>query len=826
MCYNILKANVVEENTVPNHFERKTISTLLKKYGLLLLATLLISGALLSLKVQLRRQADKSIFCCQSGSLADALSDVVPDQPIALDGANNALYHLENGAVAVETFQYVANPALRQNLAKWWYPLYQTSFVIVADRAIATAEIKNFTDLKLLDSTISIPSNATALGNLVASLAYRSDDGSFDMRRATEQLLTPLQANRQLVYDDYAAAVILCYDYQAAALLRDNPQRIVIAPSNQLVFKGGLLTKSRLPIDLIKLRDNLQKIGYRTINATNQADCGYDQNKLCQLLADVPRSMRRHVDQTYRLQTADGREHFIVGMLFAVIVVIWSLSFYVRSSQPTMRKAIALNGILLVFWLSIRLVKYLLYDSALLDSYLWYGFYIAILLLPVNFLWLILKCDQLTDDAKIPAVIQALFLINLPIIGLVFSNNWHNLFFIFDMQQVDWNRHYSYGPLFWSMYAFMIGEYLAALVILLYKAFKSKQKRAFIAPLSIVFCTVLISLLYVNRLLPTGFDITLVIVLLNLLFFEAALRSGLISVNGDYDKIFELSTLNMQIVNRTGQVVLSAKSAKIPPISRAVLCRDERTPQLLDSNTRLHIQRIDSGYVCYLSDISQINQLRQKLSSSIAKLQRIRQLLSKQKQIKQAAATAQVKVEVYANLQRQVYRDVQALQRAIDQLKGPYIDRTELALIALKSCYLKRSTNWFFREYDQATIAVKDLQLYLEELAEIANYSAIKVLISQRGDSTLATRRGTLIYKFFYSVLLALRAQQRHTLLVQIVNDNPVTVVNFMPAGGALQIEIDRQLKRELHSAGGCYDSTDLADAFSLSLRFAGGDKR
>ncbi len=803
--------------------EHKSVKTVLKNYGLILLCiTLLISGFILS-ETKLRSTQKNAVFCFQDGNLATAINLILPSEVIHLSKPQNALYRLENGARAVEAFEYTANAALRQNLANNWYPLYTTSFVIVVNRNMVKEKIEQFSDLAALNASVSIPSDKMTLNNLFATLAFSHDDKQFDIRRATEQLLTPLKARQLLVFDNNDAAIVICYDYQAATLIDSKPNRVVIAPANRLQFNGGLLSKeplSAVQSNITQLQSHLTNLSYRTLDRTKLSQAVYNEHALLNLLADVPRSIRRQVNNSYHFQTADGREHFFVGILFVTIVVIWSLSFYVRSSQKTMRKTIALNGFLLVTWLSIRIVKYLLYESILLDGYLWYSYYIPILLLPINILWLSAKCDKLHDDGQMPAFVKWLFLINLPIIALIFSNNLHNLFFLFDTQRPDWNRNYSYGPLFWPMYAFMFIEYLSAIFILVHKAFKSKQKQVFIMPLGVVLLTILISLFYVNRLLPQGFDITLAMVILIMIFFETALRSGLISVNTNYGKIFKLSTLNMQILNCDGEPVLSARSEKMPLLDSAILRQSEQFPMFIDDNTRLHVQPINSGYVCYLTDISQVNQLRQNLSLNIKKLQNIRQLLTRQKQIKQAAATAKVKVNLYNNLQRQIQQDVERLNDYINRLRGAQIAPHEIAVIALDSCYLKRCANWFFRERTHPTIAIEDLQLYMEELSEIAHFSAIDVLIVQRADNDIPTVHGSLIYKFFYRVLLALREHKRKTLLVQIVSNPSEITVNFMPSGGALSLSIDQELKESIKCANATYIEKDLDDAFGISLHF------
>ncbi len=559
------------------------------KERVLVLACLILAlSAALSLSPFATSDRQDVIYCAADSLLNGALQAIYRATQVVQDDAKNALYHLEDGALAVETFAYVAEPALDQKLAQHWYPLYNTGYVIAVDRNVVAADIAEFSDLVKLELAVSIPSSKVALRNLIATLAYDGQTNSFDLARATTQMLTILYNRQQLLYDDGAAPLIICYDYQAQQLKQNRPQLDIVVPTQRLIFKGGLLSTkplAQLQSASAQLTRQLTARGYADNLATAEQwqRQGAIRSQQIDLFDDVTRTMRRRVKGSHIYRTADGRGHFLIGLLTAVVIAIWTISLYARSSQKSMRKAMLLNGILLVGWFTVRIIKYLLYDRKILDAYLWYSFYIFILLLPVTFLWLVLSCDRFEDSGKMPKLISVLFVVNFIIIGLLFSNNLHHLFFQFDLTLPDWNRHYSYGALFWAMYAFFFSEIIAGIIILVYKAFKSQKKRNYLGPFIVIILTVSFSFLYVARIVMHAFDITLWTGIFNMLFFESALRSGLISVNAQYGKLFKCAKLNMQILNRGGDVVLAAGAAgAIPALSQSQLEDVARFPLQLD----------------------------------------------------------------------------------------------------------------------------------------------------------------------------------------------------------------------------------------------------
>lgn len=766
-----------------------------------------------------------TIVCATDGALHAVLHELYPAQQLLQDYPKNSLHHLQNQALASETFANVALPAIRQNLAKHWYPLYQTSFVIVVDTQRVKVNIADFSDLLSVDQMVSIPDQKVALRNFIASLSYNSERDDYDINRATTQFLSVLQSQSRLAYGDQYAPITICYDYQAINLIQNQPNYKIIMPSKQLTFTGGILAIRALP-ELLAAKSavvaQLDQLGYRVVREEVQP-LNQPSDSQLEVLNDVTRAIRRQVVGGYQLRAADGREHFLIGLVFMIVMVIWSISLFVRSNQKTMRLAVFLNGALLTGWLAVRIVKYLLYDNPMLDCYLWYSFYIFILLLPISFLWLVLNCENVDDNADIPLSIRALVALNLVLIALIFSNNNHGLFFQFDLSAPMWNRNYTYGIMFWPMYALIFAEMLLAVYLLVKKAIKSQKKKTYIGPLVVVVITTLFSVLYVKRLVVNVLDITLWMVIFNILFFESAVRSGLISVNTKYDTLFQGVGLKMQILNRQGAVVLSSASeGAIPPLSEQQLRDRAQFPWQLNDDTWLNIKPISGGYVCYLSDLKQINHLRKNLQNNVEQLQKVRQLLNKEQQIKQATASSQVRLELYKALNFQLYQDSVQLADVIKALPDNNVNTVTLANIALKGCYIKRSANWFFRKQDQRYTQVEDLQLYLEELVEIAEYANINIAIMRRATMRLTTVQAALIYKFFYQIVHQLIAEKRTTLLVQIVTQANAVMTHFMPSGGAFVCEIDTQLKRDINRLGGIYKVTDLGDVIGISLSFGG----
>ncbi len=214
--------------------------------------------------------------------------------------------------------------------------------------------------------------------------------------------------------------------------------------------------------------------------------------------------------------------------------------------------------------------------------------------------------------------------------------------------------------------------------------------------------------------------------------------------------------------------------------------------------------------------------MRRNLADSIKKLNQANRLLAGEKQVKQATAGARVRVELYGELHSQLYDDSVQLAQKIESMPSAQVSGAQLSQIALATCYIKRSANWFFRVRDHRLIQIEDLQLYMEELVEIAEYSGLNIALNCRADGSLTTRRAALVYRFFYRVVEAVIAASRSTLLVQIVADGAALAVNLMPSGGRLAFVVDGKTAAEITRLGGHYALSDLDDAFGITLQFNG----
>ncbi len=292
---------------------------------------------------------------------------------------------------AVEAASYQAVPALDRGLAAAWYPHYLVTPVIAVDRSRTAASPTTWAELRELRDPLSISlrgDGALVLTTLAAAVA--PDRPTAD---AVADLLRPVADAGLLRFDDPDAAVLVCLDSEAAALIgQGRPLEVVVPRDGSLTVTRGLLAPA--PLVLPPVSDALLAAGYRLPDGTADpsrypADYAaartFDQaDALASVAPDLVGSVRRELLGEVRL-ASNGEEHLLVAAAFAVLVVAWSGSTILRISSRPLAQAIAVNGALLVGWVLVRAVKYQMVETT--TNLLWYSYYFFMLALPLVLLW-------------------------------------------------------------------------------------------------------------------------------------------------------------------------------------------------------------------------------------------------------------------------------------------------------------------------------------------------------------------------------------------------------------------------------------------------------
>ena len=752
---------------------------------------------------------------------------------------NLAFEYLVNGS-ATEAFDTQAISGLEIGLADYWYPQYLATVVISIDRDKTDAQIKSWCDLPGAGEKVGIRTATMDYEMLTAAVAYGLG-GDQLILKSTIDMFAALNAADRLVQNSFETPVVICYDYQAAAMVKSGKNIEIIIPSEgTLTYEKGLLSKTELSFSP-GTESILLDTGFRLISgycdATLYPDAAAYENSVkltdythhSAFSEDSFRYFRRSVLHTRMYSSADGREHQLFVLIYIVIVVAWISSFIHRAMQKAVRRAAFFTGLILLGWIMVRLIKYQISPISTMSRYLWYIYYLFQLTLPLVILrlaWVIGK----TDGVATPKWMRLWAAINAVLFALVMTNDLHNLVFRMDLSNQYWSNDYDYGIVYYIVLAFCFLPIVFTIGIMINKGRRGLRKKRIVFPVALFALLVAYTIGYATRFpLAWESDFTMVIGLFTLLFMETTIRAGMIPVNSKYTALFRNSPLGMQIIDSAGETAWSSASAvqySADDIMQA--CASYPVPAQLDENTLLFAASITGGYVLWQEDVTDLNRLHKEIEDSVSNLEAANAILAEEEAVKRAIHTENNKTALMTDLETEITNYTILLSTMLEQLDST-VDRNKTAArIIILLCYIKRRCNLFFRERETEKLSPEELLVYFTEMAEIAAYSDVNLIVTCTLDSNLSVRHATLLYDFFYNVVFWVSCLDSANIPAQLGAEDGNIVLRLLLSEDARSIRIEESLAHSIKSAGGIFENKNLDDAVGLSLSFpeeVGGDK-
>lgn len=764
-----------------------------------------------------------------SGAYSEALLPFLPGY--ALRDGEDTLYAEVSRGNAVACFDVQAIPALERGIGRYWYPHVTATVILAVDRSRTDAAVTGWNSLRENRVPVGMSSTSIVRNMLVlGALSYGLNPKEPSKREALD-FLEHLCQNGGFELEGSDAPILLCLDYEAAAWNRNGGDYEIIVPvEGTLSYRMGLFSDVPLALepglDAALLSAGLPLASgerpqdfpgdYRWVRTLGEED--YDW--FLKVTGDSSRDLRRQVFHTRLYTTADMREHILSALFLSAAILLWKGTVSHRMMRRDVRRVVSLLSWLTVGWLLLRLFKYQQLTEGTLTRMCWYGYYLFQLALPVALLYLTEILDRAEGEKRLAHPLWPPLVCYVLSVLLVLTNDLHRLVFRFDLEG-NWASDYSYGLGYWLMIAFSLLFFVLAVVKLFYKGRKSAYWGGKLFPL--LFCGGLIFyvIAYVYRVpLAWESDITVNICILSVLFFETVLHAGLVPVNIQYQRLFAFAPISLTILDENGRTVLSSRSAH--PISRSIwkrLLMDMEQPLLRDSNTQLHAIPVRSGMAVWQEDLSRINRLKREIQDVQDRLEAANRLLREEGEVKKRLMTVEANRSLFEQLDRDMEQRVASLTRLIKTLPKTDKPKGLTAYITLCLCHIKRRCNLFFLARQGELLPGDELELYLDELAELARYAGLQTLIRCGQKEALEIRSAALCYDYAFETISWALKETASPLMGYLESEGSDLVFRFLPGGDPTQWHFSEELITSVSAMGGQIACKDLDDAFGICMR-------
>jgi hypothetical protein len=445
------------------------------------------------------------------------------------------------------------------------------------------------------------------------------------------------------------------------------------------------------------------------------------------------------------------------------------------------------------------------------------------------FIWLAWVIDKPPEKQVAPPIwLRLVFWVNIALLVLVFTNDLHNIVFSIDLNNPKWSSEYGYEIGYYLIQGCYYISIVTGIAMMVYKGWGSLKKRGLIMlPILLVLFIAYNAGYEAGIPVAVDSDVTMMTGVFSVLFLWTCIRVGLIPVNSKYTALFADSTLGMQIIDSAGLTALSsASSTQYHPDTFERARANSPLPIQEDENGLLFAAPVIGGYAMWQEDITELTHLHKEIEESVSKLKAANAMLAEEEKIRRSIQEEQAKTMLMAQLEAEISEHTIKLSKMVEQLESEDDQQKATARIALLLCYIKRRCNLFFLEKEAQDFPAGEFAAWLDELAEMAGYTGVRIIVTNKLKSQVKIRYATIFYDFFYNVICWADKADKKNILAYLDIEKEDLIFWLLPSEDASSFCMEESLLSAISRSGGKYMLKDLDDAEAISLSFPkGGEK-
>ena len=513
---------------------------------------------------------------------------------------------------------------------------------------------------------------------------------------------------------------------------------------------------------------------------------------LCAFLAVAAAAVLRQIGFCVNEQL-DQFFTILRAAIYIGLFVAWGISVRSRIIQPQVRRYLTAVSALMIFWMTVRSIRYSLEEALWVMRHLWYLYYLPMLFIPLLAVFIALSLGK-PESFRLPKWTVLLYIPTAALLLLVLTNDLHQLVFRFPEDAVVWMNEYRYGIVYFPVVGWMVLCALTALVIMLVKCRVPNSRKVLVLPFVPVVLSVIYGALYIFQLpwlrLIAG-DVTVVFCLLIAATLESCIQCGLIQSNTHYNDLLLSCTLRVQLTDPEYQRLLSSRSAE--PIPLQIMRQTETGPVRLDGGLRLSGAPVRGGHVLWTEDVSELLEVLEELQDVKDSLEDNNALLRAEYTLKACEAHIAEQDRLYNIIQRETAPRIKLLAELTDAFEtmGDEAQRKQiLGKMAVIGAYLKRRSNLIFLADKTPLFQEKELHLTFGESMDNLELCGITCGLLSELERPVEARQLMKMYDLFEEI-------------VERSIDTMSTITVWIgPADGALRITINTDSAADLSPLG------------------------
>ena len=453
-----------------------------------------------------------------------------------------------------------------------------------------------------------------------------------------------------------------------------------------------------------------------------------------------------------------------ITLLFAILFTMWTIRLYYKLYDNKTRRYILFIGILIVFWMLIRIIRGVTIDINI-ERICWYLYYLPLIFIPT--LFYVCSNSLLSKMNKTRKIF--IYLISSILLILVLTNDFHELVFKFNNGiyfHNDYNHYVGYYLIFiWIFYLF--GGSMIKLAI---NRLKIKKDLKVFLPLIVLLLGLIYTYLYILDV-PYIRETNMSIVnsVLICLGIELEFYLDLIPNNRKYIQKFTNSNLDMVIVSLDGKTKYTTCAFKeVPDFILKDIKNNKVKKTYQKKNIVYDIKRNKDSYVIIKKDLTYIFKLKDQIIKQKKELLKQQESMKLEEKTKRELYEIKIRKDIISKVEKKL--DEKRLE-AKNILMKDDVSREDLEKVKRLIIFSKKKSMLVISEMNNEVYNEESIKTLLNELIVSMSSLNIEGLVVVKNKMNI---RGSIMSYLYDIVYELMENSKSKTIMIYVASDNNI----------------------------------------------------
>lgn len=451
-----------------------------------------------------------------------------------------------------------------------------------------------------------------------------------------------------------------------------------------------------------------------------------------------------------------------ITLLFAIFFTMWTIRLYYKLYDNKTRRYILFIGILIVFWMLIRIIRGVTIDINI-ERICWYLYYLPLIFIPT--LFYVYSNSLLSKMNKTRKIF--IYLISSILLILVLTNDFHELVFKFNNGiyfHNDYNHYVGYYLIFiWIFYLFGGG-----MIKLAINRLKIKKDLKVFLPLIVLLLGLIYTYLYILDV-PYIRETNMSIVnsVLICLGIELAFYLDLIPNNKKYIQKFFNSNLDMAIISLDGKTKYTTCSFKVIPNFILDDIKNNKVKQIYQKKNIVYdIKENKDSYVILRKDLTNIFKLKEEMLKQQKELLKQQESMKLEEKTKRELYEIKIRKDTINRVEKKLEEKRLEAKKILmkDDIKREDLEKVKRIII-----YSKKKSMLIISEMNNEIYNEESIKILLNELIVGMSSLNIEGLVVVKNKMNIKGRIMSYLYDIVYELI---ENSKNNAVMIYVFSDN------------------------------------------------------